>query len=279
MPAFWEVADFLFPVLDFCQVWIIFCLFPARVAQWIEQKFPKLLVGGSIPLPGTSYFSSPGEKKSNQKKSRVPFPSVVGKRDFFLSPVRRKVTKRRAVYPFPPLSGKGIFFFFFCALRFGNSGAHSPHIAKCHKSYRAYKSYKSYRAYSGIARTLCIAPSAFPANSPPFCARLRCATPWQALRFCISGAHSPHIALCRLPSEASGEGGSVQVRTSPYKSVFPCPHPVPCAMCPASQRECAMFFGERTAHGARGETSLFPPCAPLSPRVLYRGLRHAMRLL
>ena len=37
-----------------------------------------------------------------------------------------------------------------------------------------------------------------------------------ALRFGISGAHSPHIALCRLPSEASGEGGSVQVRTSPY---------------------------------------------------------------
>ena len=24
-----------------------------RVAQWIEQKFPKLLVGGSIPLPDT----------------------------------------------------------------------------------------------------------------------------------------------------------------------------------------------------------------------------------
>ena len=43
-----------------------------------------------------------------------------------------------------------------------------------------------------------------------------------ALRFGISGAHSPHIALC--PS-------SVQIRTSPYKSVFPCPHPVPCAMC------------------------------------------------
>jgi hypothetical protein len=27
--------------------------FIAWVAQWIEQKFPKLLVGGSIPLPGT----------------------------------------------------------------------------------------------------------------------------------------------------------------------------------------------------------------------------------
>lgn len=30
-------------------------LFPVRVAQWIEQKFPKLLVGGSIPLPDTSF--------------------------------------------------------------------------------------------------------------------------------------------------------------------------------------------------------------------------------
>ena len=48
-----------------------------------------------------------------------------------------------------------------------------------------------------------------------------------ALRFGISGAHSPHIALCQ---------SSVQVRTSPYKSVFPCPHPVPCAKCFASQQ-------------------------------------------
>ena len=43
------------------------------------------------------------------------------------------------------------------------------------------------------------------------------------------------------------------------------PHPVHCAMYFASQRECAMFFGERTAHGARGETLLFPPCTPFSP--------------
>lgn len=27
----------------------------ALVAQWIEQKFPKLLVGGSIPLEGTDF--------------------------------------------------------------------------------------------------------------------------------------------------------------------------------------------------------------------------------
>ena len=28
-------------------------IFFALVAQWIEQKFPKLLAGGSIPLEGT----------------------------------------------------------------------------------------------------------------------------------------------------------------------------------------------------------------------------------
>ena len=38
-----------------------------------------------------------------------------------------------------------------------------------------------------------------------------------------------------------------------------------CAMCDASQWECALFFCESHAHGARGETLLFPPCPPLSP--------------
>ena len=73
----------------------------------------------------------------------------------------------------------------------------------------------------------------------------------------ISGAQGTHTAMC--PS-------SVQVRTSPYKSVFPCPHPVHCAMCSASRREYALLFGERYAHGARGETSLFPVSpSPFSP--------------
>ena len=27
----------------------------ARVAQWIEQQFPKLLVVGSTPIPGTIF--------------------------------------------------------------------------------------------------------------------------------------------------------------------------------------------------------------------------------
>ena len=36
-------------------------------------------------------------------------------------------------------------------------------------------------------------------------------------------------------------------------------------MCFASRRECALLFGERYAHGARGETLLFPPCTPFSP--------------
>ena len=34
-------------------------LLNALVAQWIEQKFPKLLVGGSIPLEGTA-LKKPG---------------------------------------------------------------------------------------------------------------------------------------------------------------------------------------------------------------------------
>ena len=43
----------------------------------------------------------------------------------------------------------------------------------------------------------------------------------------IPGAHGSHCPLC--PS-------SVQVRTSPYKSVFPCPQYRHCAMCAASQQ-------------------------------------------
>ena len=68
----------------------------------------------------------------------------------------------------------------------------------------------------------------------------------------ISGAHSPHIALC--PS-------SVQVRTSPYKSVFPCPHPVPCTMCPASlpeAREPVRVTADRP------RAARLPPCGRLS---------------
>ena len=91
-----------------------------------------------------------------------------------------------------------------------------------------------------------------------------------------------HTALCYRNSKAHGtQAGIDHLQYSRYSqySWFLCSYPVPCTMCSASRWECAMFFGERTAHGARGETSLFPPCAPLSPRVLYRGLRHAMRLL
>ena len=45
-----------------------------------------------------------------------------------------------------------------------------------------------------------------------------------------------HTAMCYRNSKAHGSHctkcpSSVQVRTSPYKSVFPCPHPVPCTMC------------------------------------------------
>ena len=46
---------------------------------------------------------------------------------------------------------------------------------------------------------------------------------------------------------------------------FNCPLYRHSSLCSASQREYAMFFGELTAHGARGETLLFPPCTPFSP--------------
>ena len=70
--------------------------------------------------------------------------------------------------------------------------------------------------------------------------------------------------MCRLPSEASGEGGS-DLSDKSDKSDILCSQYRHCTMRFASQREYAMFFGGRTAHGARGETSLFPPCAPFSP--------------
>ena len=77
-----------------------------------------------------------------------------------------------------------------------------------------------------------------------------------------------HTALCYRNSKAHGTQAAIDhlqySRYSQY-SWFLCSHPVPCAKCFASQRECAMFFGGRTAHGARGETLLFPPCTPFSP--------------
>ena len=82
-------------------------------------------------------------------------------------------------------------------------------------------------AVSALRKVLC--QPAVPPSAPVY------ATPRQAMCCEISGAHGSHCTLCRLPSEAFGEGGSVQVRTSPYKSVFPCPHPVHCTMCSASQ--------------------------------------------
>ena len=94
---------------------------------------------------------------------------------------------------------------------------------------------------------------------PPCALRNVLCQPTEHTAMCFGnfGEHGSHCTKC--PS-------SVQVRTSPYKSVFPCPHPVHCAMCSASRRECALFSGERHAHGARGETSLFPVSpSPLSP--------------
>ena len=51
------------------------------------------------------------------------------------------------------------------------------------------------------------------------------------------------------------------VRTSPYKSVFPCPPPVPCTMCPASLPE-AREPVRATADSPRA--ARLPPCGRLS---------------
>ena len=46
------------PTYDVVRINIVSSLIQnARVAQWIEQKFPKLLVGGSTPLPGTIFLT------------------------------------------------------------------------------------------------------------------------------------------------------------------------------------------------------------------------------
>ena len=82
-----------------------------------------------------------------------------------------------------------------------------------------------------------------------------------------------HTALCYRNSKAHGTQAAIDhlqySRYSQY-SWFLCSHTVPCTMCPASQRECAMFFRERTAHGARGETSLSPRVPPFRPCVVKR---------
>ena len=119
-----------------------------------------------------------------------------------------------------------------------------------------------------FAPTLCIAQCALPANSP---------RSYVLLNF--RSAQPPHSPV-------------PIVRTSPYKSIqVRISLPAPCALhnvlcqpsggsrarqgdsrplrsgtfAAASRWECALFSGESHAHGARGETLLFPPCPPLSP--------------
>ena len=81
----------------------------------------------------------------------------------------------------------------------------------------------------------------------------------------ISQAHGPHYAI-RPPS--------VKVRTRPY---WHCPLHRLCVKCFASIWECAMHL-VRVMHMEHGGTPYFSPVCPLFARVLYRGLRHAVRL-
>ena len=89
------------------------------------------------------------------------------------------------------------------------------------------------------------------------------------MRLRNSGAHGSHASCAPRPYK------SVQVRTSPYslartlciaQSALPARGNVRCSL-------------ENAQHMEHGGKPHFSPCSsPLSPRVLYRGLRHAMRL-
>ena len=83
-----------------------------------------------------------------------------------------------------------------------------------------------------------------------------------ALAFCKPCAAEILKHMARTMPCATPPYISVLFRTYPYRH---CPQYRLCGMCTASRRECAMFFGESTPHGARGETLLFPPCTPFSP--------------
>ena len=76
-----------------------------------------------------------------------------------------------------------------------------------------------------------------------------------AMCFEISGAHGSHCPLCPSPYL------SVLFRTHPYRH---CSQYRLCAMHTANRRECALFSGERTAHGARGKP-YFSPVTPFRP--------------
>ena len=122
---------------------------------------------------------------------------------------------------------------------FKNSGVHGTHTAKCHKAYRAYKAYK---AYSGIARTLCIAQCALPADSPRSYVLSKFQSAWH------TGCHRPFTVF-------------------PVFAVFMVSLLPPCALrkvlCQPEGMRFA-FFG-RYALGARGETLLFPRVPPFRP--------------
>ena len=113
-----------------------------------------------------------------------------------------------------------------------------------------------------VAET-CVQPVRPVRHSLPTVSALRNAlcqlTEHTTMGFGNSGAHGSHCTLCCLPSEASGEGGAVQVRTSPYKSVFPRPQYRLCAMYSASH-PLSVFFLKKISLGLQ----FFLICAIIS---------------
>ena len=110
-------------------------------------------------------------------------------------------------------------------------------------AHRPYKSVQVRTSPYSLARTLCPAQSALPANR----------------------THSPVLSKFQSTWHTLHQVPIVR----PVRQVRPVRHSLPAVsalhnvLC--QPVECTLFSGERYAHGARGETLLFPPCAPLSP--------------
>ena len=82
-----------------------------------------------------------------------------------------------------------------------------------------------------------------------------------------SKAHGTHCTMCCLPSEASGEGGSVQVRTSPY-SLARTLCIAQCALPAAGNTLCFLVNAMHMEHG--GNLTFPPVYPPFAPRVVER---------
>ena len=140
-----------------------------------------------------------------------------------------------------------------------------PTLHQEHPSYKSYRTYKSYFSANSIGIALCAmhiekamhmvhgGKPHFSPHGPPF-------------RPCIIWGPAARNAFLRLPRSALTASPRMLEIAQGYavRSISS----AQCAMPATGNMRC--FFLNRIAHGAWGETLLFPPWAPFSP-VCYMG--------